>query len=60
MVFGWSNVELAHHENDENCDGATVTNLVDKWVENPNLTSSNDQVVIFELLHLVSISFKLG
>ena len=44
MVFGWSNVELAHHENDENCDGATATNLVDQWMVNPKPNSNNEKV----------------
>ena len=35
MVFGLRNMEPAHHENDELCDGATTTNLADEWMDSP-------------------------
>ena len=43
---GWTNVGVAQNtENDENCDGATTTSLVDKWMENPKPNSNNEEVV---------------
>ena len=42
---GWKNVGVAQKpENDENCDGATVTNLVDQWMVYPNPNSNNIEV----------------
>ena len=45
MVFGLRNMEPAHHENDEFCDGATTTSLADEWMDNPNQNSNIEQEV---------------
>ena len=44
MVSGLRNVELAHHENDDESDGAMTTNLGIKRWSNPKPNSKNHQV----------------
>ena len=46
MVPGWKNVELALNiEKEEVIDRVAETNLVDNWLEQPNLHSQSNQVV---------------
>ena len=45
MVYGWKK-DVTLSENDENGDGATQTELVDNWMENPNPDSNQIKVVL--------------
>ena len=44
MAYGWKK-DATLTENDENGDGATQTELVDNWMENPNPDSNQIKVV---------------
>ena len=52
MVCGWKK-DVTLSENDENGDGATQTELVDKWMENPNPNSNQIEVVTNILVNIL-------
>ena len=61
MVLGWKNVELALKiENDEGIDRVAQTNLVDNWLEEPNLNSETNEVVNLNSLNAPDVDIILS